>query len=86
MNEMLGNESAFPLIGKFGNESYKNSGLTVREYFAVLAMQSMELKDIGNYSINDIKEKRHLQHPKWVAEAAVNYADALIEELNKKGN
>lgn len=46
-------------------------GLTKREYFAALAMQSL----CNNH---------HGYYPEVVAERAVLAADALIEELNKE--
>jgi hypothetical protein len=61
---------AFPLIS---SEGYIiNSGLTKREYFAVMAMQGI----IANKDGLDIKIER-------IVESAVNTADALIEELSK---
>ena len=47
-------------------------GLTKREYFAAMVMQSI----IQNKDGLDIKIER-------IAESAVDMADALIEELNK---
>ena len=47
-------------------------GLTKREYFAALALQGM-LSYYGRQSISEI-----------IAEESVNFADALIVELNKE--
>ena len=49
------------------------NGLTKREYFAAIAMQGI----IANKDGLDIKIER-------IVESAVDTADALIEELNKK--
>lgn len=54
------------------NNNYISTGLTKREYFAVMAMQSI----IQNKDGLDIKIER-------IVESAVDTADALIEELNK---
>jgi hypothetical protein len=48
------------------------TGLTKREYFAVIALQGI----ISNKDGLDIKIER-------IVESAVDTADALIEELNK---
>ena len=52
--------------------NYKSTGLTKREYFAAMVMQSI----IQNKDGLDIKIER-------IVESAVDTADALIEELNK---
>lgn len=56
-------------------------GLTKRELIAAMAMQTMATKDRGEYSQNDLTREDHLSHPRWVAAAAVDYADALLAEL-----
>ena len=48
-----------------------DTGLTKREYFAAAAMQGM----LGNMNRST--------DPKYAAISAVQYADALINELNK---
>ena len=55
------------------NNNYISTGLTKREYFAAMVMQSR----IQNKDGLDIKIER-------IVESAVDTADALIEELNKK--
>lgn len=55
------------------NNNYKSTGITKREYFAAMVMQSI----IQNKDGLDIKIER-------IVESAVDTADALIEELNKK--
>jgi hypothetical protein len=63
-----------PQILKFGDGSeIVNMGLTKREYFAAMAMQALipVMQNSFFYDKNDI------------AQDSVNYADALIEALNK---
>jgi hypothetical protein len=60
--------AAFPLV----TGSQYNPGLTKREYFAGLAMQSL----------CKIAEKFG-DDPDIIAELSVDYADALLKELNK---
>ena len=59
-----GSESVHPI-----GDGLKYSGLTKREYFAAMALQTIKFK---NYT------------PEEMAENAVKIADALIEELNNK--
>ena len=60
----------FPLIS---DEGYViNAGLTKREYFALMAMQSA----LANKSA-------HERTIEMITESAVKLADALIEELSK---
>jgi len=61
---------AFPLISDDGY--IINAGLTKREYFAAMALQAL-LED------NTIERK-------YCVQSAVDYADDLIEELNKTNN
>ena len=62
-----------PIITLEYNNDYTSMGLTKREYFAAIAMQGI----ISNKDGLDIKIER-------IVESAVDTADALIEELNKK--
>jgi len=55
------------------NNNYISTDLTKREYFAAMVLQRI----IANKDELDIKIER-------IVESAVNTADALIEELNKK--
>lgn len=85
----LGNQAAHPWI-RHGSErgvEWKESepGMTLRQHFAGLAMQAMELKSDWNRSSDDLrpgcgadKEAAHM------AKAAVRYADALLAELAKE--
>lgn len=66
-NQTKPNEPAYP--NKFVPILY---GLTKREYFAAMVMQSI----IQNKDGLDIKIER-------IVESAVDIADALIEKLNK---
>lgn len=67
------NESDFPLVERGGEIESVSPGLSKREYFAGLAMQSLirEWQDRGNC------------HEKQVAEQSVKCADALLAELEK---
>ena len=64
------NDLAYP-VRKMDTINY--TGLTKREYFAAMAMKGI----ITNKDGLDIKIER-------IVESAVDTADALIEELNKK--
>ncbi len=72
------NELVFPqsrtqlnaLHESVGTETY--GGLTKREYYAGLAMQGIISKRDGELNGSD-----------WVAMKALDYADALISELEK---
>ena len=75
-----GDEPAYPTeisYDKNTNESVIAHGLTVREYFAAMAMQGL----LQNYQSHQM----YGNHPSYpvVAEAAVSCADQLILELNK---
>lgn len=59
-----------------GDRSYKLLGLSKREYFAGLAMQGIVSAGISN-GIGVSK-------PDYAAHWAVEYADALLEELAKE--
>ena len=79
-------EPAYPNPGEMWNGN-KVSGLTKREYFAALAMQGYIIASHGNekllagYVKNAGKQNKPMCN--MLAEAALNYADALIDELNK---
>lgn len=63
------NDNALP--AEYADGSF-NSGLTIREYFAALAMQG----NLASYTEAFPKAEN-------IAKRSVEYADALIEELNK---
>ena len=70
-----GLDTAFPMqIEDASTVQFVCSGLTKREYFAALAMQGI----CGD----GIPGSHH--NPITTAELAVEYADALIAELNKE--
>lgn len=71
-NEEYGEVSAFAAvaIGSNGN-NYIQYGLGIRHYFAAAAMQGM------------LSNLNRSTDPKYVAISAVQYAEALINELNK---
>lgn len=84
------NESAFPNLKEVGAGSWgirysMTGGLTKREWFAGLAMLSFKKKHLGEYSYNDIHErKQHKADAQRIAQSALLYADALIAELERK--
>jgi hypothetical protein len=69
MTETLPNDQAFP---KHPN-SYSDSNLTKREYFAAMAMQAL-LSDSNSIALT----------PHCVAEFSIQMSEILINELNKK--
>lgn len=72
---ITGNEPAFPM--DFSREGYKmNEGLTIRQQFAMAAMQGILTTLSGSYDI-----KRDTAEA--LAKEATICADALIAELNK---
>jgi hypothetical protein len=80
MSEEKGNESAFPSwtmleqfddeVGRYVKIPVTIDGLTKREWFAGLAVQSVTLNQYGNFET--------------VAKKAVAIADALLAELSKE--
>lgn len=56
-------------------------GLTKREYFAAIAIQG-----ILSFGGTETNQNPKDTTPQYIAEAAVIYANALIEELNKNEN
>lgn len=62
-----------------GSSVMHESGLTKREYFAAMALQGLLANDWAEYRSKD-------EGCGMISAAAVNYADALIEQLNKSGN
>ncbi len=63
---------AFPVPGLQDDETF--NGLTIREYFAAMAMQGLLAQEAEGWSYSD---------PAKLAKAAVARADALIAELSK---
>jgi len=84
--KISGNEPAQPITDIKGYPFYitalENSrptaiGLTIRQRFAMAAMQGLLSNQMANYPI------RADVNPNTVAKAACDYADALIAELNR---
>lgn len=67
-----GNNPAFPKIVPDGDPII--NGVTIREYFAAMAMQVF----IASYAGMSISP-----NPEFTATKAVEYADMLIHQLNK---
>ncbi len=63
-----------------------NHSLTKREYFAIMAMQGILSNSANNSNnlmgVNATGDTGYINSPQAASEA-VNYADALIEALNK---
>lgn len=72
---LTGNEPSMPIFLQDGltNNSHVDLGLTIRQHFAVMAMQGMCTNSILPHWSGEM-----------IAEYAVKYADALITELNKQ--
>lgn len=68
------NDSAYPEIQMAAGQIFHQPGLTKREYFAAMAMQGIIA---NNHHGPD-------EYVKQAAREAVQYADALIEQLNKQ--
>ena len=76
--KITGNEPANTVVTKekdnYGGEyDHLNTGLTIRQYFAAMAMQSM-IKLDGGFDFNSI------------ARTSIAMADELIRQLNEKLN
>lgn len=77
-NECDGSDLAFPT---FNNEGYStNQGLTKRELFAAMAMQSLV---VDPPSIDRDLDAPNVPIETDIAQAAVRQADALIAALNQ---
>jgi len=68
-NGTIGNSQAFASIAVDDDRTYGDTGLTKREYFAAIALQGILSQDDSR--------------PSDAANWAVEYADALIDALNK---
>lgn len=83
MEKITGNEPAMPVemdyeeggakSHRVSNSTWKETGLTIRQHFAAMAMQGF---------ISSIKEGYQSMH-RDAAEQAVEFADALIAHLNQ---
>lgn len=67
-----GGKSSGVAFDRYGHVDYKSKGLTKREHFAGLAMQGIISADT-----------RKIYGSERVAIDAINYADALLKELEK---
>lgn len=96
---ITGNESAIPIAyeKEFGSYGQKmlvaNHGLTIRQHFAAMAMQAALTCDADIQmsvirKIIDLPPDAVYEYPKhymqYQAKIAVEAADAIINELNKK--
>lgn len=68
---------AYPAIND--QDTYAQFGLTKREYFSGLAMQGL----LANTIYHNPNERAKMITVSALVETAVNYADALLEELEK---
>jgi hypothetical protein len=68
-------------INVFISPNKQSSGMNKREYFAALAMQSINKKT--NYNENEIKKKEPEKDAASICKISVQYADALIKALNE---
>jgi len=71
-------EPAFPRTGSTADDHDYQIGLTKREYFAAQAMQALLTG-----KIETIPEDEGKTWGKIISERSVEYADALIKELEK---
>lgn len=73
-----GNYSAYPImdINTAGNLEMKEAGMTIREAFAMAAMQGLLANEqiAGSSSVSR----------KFIATRAVRFADAVLEELESE--
>jgi hypothetical protein len=67
---MKGNDKAYPFAYEYVQGMVYSDGLTKRELIAAMAMQGL-LATPGEY-----------EHPKTIADWAVDHTDALIERLS----
>jgi hypothetical protein len=68
---------AFPFFNKWGEIMEANDGMTMRDYFAAKATQSV----IAKYS-SDAHEYGD-EFPRRAAQASYQYADAMLKERAK---
>jgi hypothetical protein len=66
------------------NDHGYQSGLTKREYFAAMALQGLCLEGAFSQRIDDQCEKAGTTTSQALAVYAVDLADELIKELNRK--
>lgn len=79
MSKEIGSGHAFPHLHLLSDGTIQlMGGLTKRELFAAMAMQG--LSSISPVMVSGLTA---IAHPDWISLRAVNYADALILELEK---
>lgn len=81
MSKITGNEpaSGFGFTTADGSNHVLENGLTIRQYYAGLAMHGL----LANTIVNNPNEKHKMITTKNLAKSALSYTDALINELNK---
>ena len=80
--KITGNEPAMPVIESKDSVSI-DPGLTIRQQFAMVAMQGILSKESWAERIHTESGSATLAID--IAQASVKMADLLIEELNKEG-
>ena len=79
---ITGNEPAYPITNALTADGFEKArGLTIRQHFAAMAMQGIVQSFELDFESTDIKGGFY----STVAEQSVKMADALLNELNKKG-
>jgi len=79
---ITGNEPASPIFLQHGlsNDCHTDPGLTIRQYYAGLAMQGMLIQNLAvDRALNEVNNSQ----VNALVQASVKCADALIAELNK---
>lgn len=71
-----GNDPAYPADAI----RQTHSGMTIREQFAVMAMQGVLAGEHRNWTLNNVEGASHAEA---IAHESVLFADALIDALNK---
>lgn len=77
------NTSAFPIALQNGlsNDCHVDAGITKREYFAAMAMQGILA---NHWCRNDFRDKINGLESNVVASQAIEFADAILKELEKQ--
>ena len=74
-----GNDAAFADSGIVDETTWVNNSLTKREYFAAIAMNCFGISEADAVRLQNSQPPNH----KLAARFCVDFADALIEALNK---
>lgn len=75
MEKITGNEPVMPTTNSINGGELNESGLTIRQQFAAMAMQPV-ISNHGN-PVNNAEAE-------YISAICVQMADALINELNKE--